>query len=329
MNINDILNSKFNSTISPSGNENNYIELIKNEIEGYVDKVYTDNLGNLIAKKSGTSDKTILFTAHADERSVVVTSVNDNGTLNFAVAGNTECINLISQKVVFQNGVYGIIMNDKNADISKLSANDLFIDTGADNKADAEKEINIGDLAVFEHSICEKSGKIIGSSLDNKIGVLMLCELIKNNSLPDYTKFFAFTTYRHVNSRGAKAVGFSIDSDIAIDFDLTPASDTQSNSTATEIKLGGGACIKVKDSSMIARRSVVKMFKDTARRLDMPFQIEISDMPKSRAAAVQQSKSGNYSVGISVPARYIGTMYETVNINDINDVLKLVNNIII
>ena len=44
------------STFSVSGNEGAVRKLIKSEIEKYVDEIYIDRLGNLIAHKKGKTD---------------------------------------------------------------------------------------------------------------------------------------------------------------------------------------------------------------------------------------------------------------------------------
>ena len=58
----DIL-KKLVSTVAPSGSESLLYDIVKSEIEPYVDEVYTDNLGSLIAHKKGEGEK-VMFSAH-------------------------------------------------------------------------------------------------------------------------------------------------------------------------------------------------------------------------------------------------------------------------
>ena len=45
---------KLTQTTAVSGSENAVISIIKNEIKDYVDEMYTDSHGNLIARKKGS-----------------------------------------------------------------------------------------------------------------------------------------------------------------------------------------------------------------------------------------------------------------------------------
>ena len=55
----------------PSGDEWRVRELIKKEITPYVDEVYTDKFGNLIAHRKGKGAK-VMLVAHMDEIGLMV-----------------------------------------------------------------------------------------------------------------------------------------------------------------------------------------------------------------------------------------------------------------
>ena len=61
-----------------SGSENAVISIIKNELKDFVDEMYTDSLGNLIARKQGNGKK-LLFSAHTDEIGLMANYIDDNG----------------------------------------------------------------------------------------------------------------------------------------------------------------------------------------------------------------------------------------------------------
>ena len=71
-----------------SGDEGRVRDFIKEKIEGKVDSVKVDVLGNLIAFKKGTKSKRkFLLAAHMDEVGFMVTNAEDDGTLSFAPVG--------------------------------------------------------------------------------------------------------------------------------------------------------------------------------------------------------------------------------------------------
>ena len=77
---------KLTEAIAPSGSEEEAREVISSAIAPYVDEIYTDALGNLIAHKKGTGKK-IMLTAHMDEIGVMATYIDDNGFVRFSPIG--------------------------------------------------------------------------------------------------------------------------------------------------------------------------------------------------------------------------------------------------
>lgn len=76
-------------TPGPSGSEHVIREKVKAEIQGHVDELYTDALGNLIARKGSLKEggKRIMISAHIDEIGLMVTHVDDNGFARFMPIG--------------------------------------------------------------------------------------------------------------------------------------------------------------------------------------------------------------------------------------------------
>ena len=80
---------KLTQTTAVSGSENAVISIIKNEIKDYVDEMYTDSLGNLIARKKG-SGKKLLFSAHTDEIGLMANYIDDKGFVYFSPVGGVD-----------------------------------------------------------------------------------------------------------------------------------------------------------------------------------------------------------------------------------------------
>ena len=76
-----------------SGNENRVRDYILSRIEGKC-SVRTDNLGNIIAFLKGKkkTDKKVMIAAHMDEVGMMITHINEDGTLSFDTVGGILCV---------------------------------------------------------------------------------------------------------------------------------------------------------------------------------------------------------------------------------------------
>ena len=72
----------------PPGFEAEASKLVKRYVEGYCDKVYNDNMGNMMFEKVGRKDgPTVLIAGHIDECGFIITGINPQGYLSFSQLG--------------------------------------------------------------------------------------------------------------------------------------------------------------------------------------------------------------------------------------------------
>ena len=319
--INELL-IKLVQTASPSGNEENIQKIISDEIIDYVDSLYKDALGNLIAVKNG-NDKKIMFCAHSDEIGVIVTNIDENGFLRIAPIGGVDIHTSLYQRVEFLNGTKGVIAYDENVEkIEKLKFSHLYIDIGSNSAEETKKKVNIGDVAVFSGETVISGDFITSKAMDNKIGVYVLINLIKSIKNFENTLYFVFSTQEELGLRGAKTAAFGINPDIAIAVDVTDTGDTP-NCKDFAVKTGRGPAIKIKDSSVLCSKKVCDYLKNIATENYIPYQLEILQAGGTDAGAIHISREGVLTGAVSIPCRYIHTPGETVNINDVENAIKL------
>ena len=310
---------KLSLCYAPSGREQNITELIKGEIKDFADEVYTDNLGNLIAHKRGTGKK-IMFAAHMDEIGVVVTYIDDNGYLRFSDVGGLYTKYLHGKRVVFANGIEGVVSTEPKNDKNSLAK--MYIDIGAKTKEDAEKSANIGDMAVFCGNFTEQDGVIIGKALDNRAGCFALIEALKQvKSKNDL--YFVFTVQEEVGLRGARTAAYSINPDIAIAVDVTDTGDTP-KCDSMAVKMGAGAAIKVMDYSVICDNEVKSLLISIAETRGIAHQLEVMTEGGTDAGVIHFARGGVKTGGISIPTRYIHSPSEMIQKSDLIDVIKLI-----
>lgn len=302
----------------PSGNEHAVCELIKSVVTEFADEVYTDTMGNLIAHKKGTGKK-IMFAAHADEIGVVVTYIDEKGFLRFSDVGGLYTKNLKNRKVRFLNGVIGIISFEKDNEKNQLAK--MYIDIGATSKEEAEKMVNIGDMAVFTGEFYQQGNKVISKALDNRSGCYVLIETLKRVKT-DNDLYFCFTSQEEVGLRGARTCAYSVDADYAIAVDITDSGDTP-NAKKNACKLGGGAAIKVMDYSVITSPEVREKLVELAKDNDIKYQLEVMTDGGTDAGVMLIARDGILTGGISLPTRYIHSPSEMIDVDDLKNAISL------
>ena len=313
---------KLSETFGPSGNEEQIAKLVTEEIKDYVDTVQTDALGNVIAHKAGNGKK-FMLAAHMDEVGIIVTYVEKNGFLRFAPVGGLNCYSMINRQVVFENGALGVISYEEKIDIKKeLDFAKMYIDIGAVDSEDAEKKVSVGDTAVYASSVHRAGERVAGKALDNRAGVYALIEVAKRVADSPFDLYYVFTSQEEIGLRGAKTSAFSINPDYALAIDVTATGDTP-NCPASCVKLGGGACIKIMDKSVVASPLMRRALQSCAEDNAIPVQNEILSFGGTDAGAIHTVCDGSISGAVSIPLRYIHTPCEMADEGDINGAIKL------
>jgi putative aminopeptidase FrvX len=304
----------------PSGSEGKVNEMIKQEIAPYVDEVKFDKLGSLIAVKNGSGAK-VMLAAHADEIGLIVTYIDKEGFLRFDTIGGVSIFRLTGMRVVFADGLIGVISAEKG-DPASAGVDKLFIDIGVASKEEAESKVSIGDFAVFRQDCVDLGDRVVAKAMDDRIGCVVLVEAAKRLKDSPNEIHFVFTVQEELGLRGATASAYSVDPDIGIAVDVTRTGDTP-ESSIMDVSLGKGPAIKVKDSGIIANPRVKDLLVQTAKEQNIPYQFEVLIGGATDAASIEKTRGGVPSGVISVPSRYVHSPSEMVDINDVENSIKL------
>lgn len=317
----ELLN-KLTQTDGVSGQEGAICAVIEAEAKKYCDEVYTDALGNLIARKKGTGKK-LMFAAHMDEIGIIVTYIDEKGFIRFKNIGGLYTRFLVNRRVRFANGTIGVIGYEEEAFVKKPALDKLYIDIGASDREEAEKYVSIGDMASFCGELYANDTTIVSKALDNRAGCYILLKAMQNAKNTDNDLYFVFTSQEEVGLRGARAAAFSINPDYAIAVDVTDTGDTP-EAPVMAVKLGDGAAVKIMDHSVICDADVRIKIIETAKKYNIPYQLEIMTDGGTDAGAIHLTRSGIKTGGISLPTRYIHSPSETASIKDLNACCNLV-----
>lgn len=326
MEFNSELLKKLANAFSPSGNEEKVREIIIDEIKDYVDEINIDVLGNVIARKKG-SGKKVMISGHMDQIGLMVIDIDEKGFLRFTNIGGISPFLSINQRVIFENGIVGIISNEDLDDKNKLKLDNLYIDIGAKDKKDAEEKITIGDTCVYISNFYEDDKKVTCGALDDRVGCFVMIEALKQLEKTNHDLFFTFTVQEELGLRGAKTASYKINPDIGIAVDVTLTGDTP-KAKRLAVSLGQGTAIKIMDKSIIVHPKIKNIMIDSAKVNNIKYQLEILEYGGTDSGSIYLNREGVPSGVISIPTRYIHSSNETVYKEDVLNSIRLLKEVL-
>ncbi len=310
-----------------SGREDAVAAAISAQMEGCCDELYRDKLGNLIAVRHGSAPdgerRRVMLAAHMDEIGFFVTFIEDSGFIRLTPIGGISFAAAAFGTVVFANGTRGVLVPDAGVKPADYAADKFYVDIGAKDKKDAERRVKIGDYFVLEPTVTRLMGRrIAGRPLDDRIGCVAMIEVARRLPTPKDDIYYVFTVQEEVGCRGAKTAAFAIAPDVAIAYDVTGTGDT-AGAKPMAVKVGGGAAIKIKDSSVICTPSLVEALTAVAKREKIAHQLEILPYGGTDTSSMQMAGSGCVAGCLSIPTRYIHSGVETIDLGDVEACVAL------
>jgi len=307
----------------PPGYEHEIRNLIRAEVESVADEITVDPLGNLICRV-GSGEKRVMTAAHMDEIGLIVGHIDRQGYARFASIGTLFPAALLGARVRFENGVIGVIgVEHQYTRRRELPAlNGFYIDISANG--DGNAAVQIGDPGAFVGDVIWRGERVIGKSLDNRLGCAIQIETmrrVKAQGTP-HSVYFVFTVQEEVGSRGAGPAAYGITPDLALVLDGTSAGD-QPHGKRMAITLGGGAAIKTRDTGLIVPPAVRDLLVRRAEEADIPYQLEVLEAASTDGRTIQIARAGVPTGAISYPLRYTHTTSETADRGDIQAVVDL------
>ena len=307
----------------PTGKEENVADCVKKMLEGKVDSFRTDAMGNLIVEKKGKENgKTIMFSAHMDHIGLVVTDIEDEGYLRVTSVGGVSVSMSKTRHVVFANGVEGVVVCQPTKGETETLAH-LFVDIGAEDKADALTQVQLGDVCVYAPD-CFMLGehRIASPAMDDRCAVALLVELLCQMEENENTVVGVFSTQEEVGLRGATVAAYSVNPDLGVALDVTGWGDTPEVKLPA-VKLGKGAAVKFMDRSMVATPAVRDALIAAAEKAGVSYQREVLPYGGTDGAAIQHSRGGVPAGTLSIPCRYVHSACEVIDMRDMESALAI------
>ncbi len=307
----------------PSGLEAPVAEVIRAEVEKYVDTIEVDALGNLICTKLGKAEnpKKVMLSAHMDHIGYIVTGIEKEGYLRVTNVGGIGINNSYTRHVAFAGGVQGVVVCEPVSGQATLK--NLFIDIGAKDKEEALTMVSLGDVAVYAND-CFRLGqhRVAAPAMDDRCACAMLVKLLQEVGETQDTIIAVFSVQEEVGCRGAKVASFAKAPDIGIALDVTGGGDTPGTDNP-EIKLGEGIAVKVMDRGSISNPVLREELIACGEKAGVKTQREVLPYGGTDASAMQTSRAGIPVCTISVPCRYVHSACEVVDLRDLEGGVKL------
>ena len=336
---------KLSESFGPSGFEDPVRKIMNQELSKYTNSIYTDGLGSLISEfKKETDNPKVMITAHMDEVGLLVKYIDDEGYIRFQQLGGWLDSALLGQRcqistkkgIVF--GISGIktphVMNPEERK-KTIPSDEIFIDVGAINKEDAEKNMGIhpGDpiAPLSEFKFLGNKGLYVGKAWDDRIGLAVMIQIAKSlhSNFHPNKLFLVSTVQEEIGLRGAQTSSFHINPDIGINIESGVAGDYPGISLEeSQEKIGYGPTIFLHDSSMLPNIKFRNLIITIAEELKMNIQFNVLKGYGQDGSAIQRAHSGTPTINIAVPTRYLHSHNGVISRLDFDNTVKLIINLI-
>ncbi len=280
--------SELTETSGVPGYEDRIRDLVQEELDGVVDRVRTDAMGNVVGTVEGEGDYSVAVAAHMDEIGFMVRHVRgkktDYGFLELDPLGGWDPRVLKAQRVTVHTddgdlpGVIGSPPPHTQSEEEREESptvEDAFVDVGLPIE-EARDRVSPGDLVTMDQRTERVGETITGKALDDRVCLFAMLEAARRIDDPEATIHFCATVQEEVGLRGARALGVDIDPDLAIALDVTVANDVPEFKEGEQVtRLGEGTAIKLKDASVITNPKVTRRLRDVAEERGIDRQLEI------------------------------------------------------
>jgi len=315
--------------VGVSGDEGEIRKIVLDELKPAAADHTVDATGNLLLtrRRRGVRRMRVMLDAHMDEVGFMLVADDGEGLYQLRPIGGIDPRGMVGKQVVVGTtrtpGVIGAkpVHMTKPEDLKRpVEIDSLRVDLGLGGKA------KIGDRGTFAPNFRRVGPSIMSKSLDNRLGVATLVELIK--AAPTSTDLLAaFTVQEEIGFRGAQVAARYFHPDLAIVIDATPANDLpmqrEGENTFYNTRLGLGPAIYVADRSVIDDARLVRFLMEAATRAKIPFQLRQPGGGGTNAGAIQRAVKGVPVVSVSVPHRYTHSAMSVARIEDWRNTFRL------
>jgi len=346
---NTLLNTLYNldNAFGVSGDETDVAEVLKAEMEGLYDEHMTDALGAQYFIKYGKNrDKKILFSAHMDEIGFIINYIEDEGFLRFLPVGYHDDRMAVNQDMIiktehngFIRGFTGskpahIMTEEDHEKVQKIE--ELFVDVGTNSREETEAlGIRPGDYMTFarEGYVLNNGRYYTGKAIDDRAGCAVMVEMLRRlkGIETENTIVMVGSVQEEVGIRSGSPMMTNIDPDVMIALDVTITGDVPGiEARQCSQAMGKGPGVKFYDWDPVlgatgnnVPRKLTSAIISLAEKNGIPYQREVFTGGGTDAWSSAIAGKGYLAGGICIPQRYMHTAVGTVDLEDLENTVKL------
>jgi putative aminopeptidase FrvX len=331
----DLLLALLNAS-GPSGHEEEPARIWREAASEFAE-VTSDTMGSSFARvRAGEGAPTLALVGHIDEIGIAVTNIEESGLLSFTVIGGISPEMLMGQRfeLLTRNGRIPAAISRKRIqpeqvrDRPRPELNDLHMDIGAKDRAEAESLVRVGDPGVWVGPPRDlPNGRLLSKALDNRLGAYIALEAarrIAESREAQVDVVAVAAVQEEIGLYGARTAAYGLDPQVAIAIDVTPATDYPGGDArrAGPIELGMGV--------MIARgptlnKHVTDLLGEAAEAEDIPHAWEVYARTTSTDAdEIHFTRAGIPTGLLSIPTRYLHSPNEICALEDVESNIRLI-----
>lgn len=324
---------------APSGFEDPAAERWRSYASTFGADIATDRIGTSFATVGRGAGPRVAIVGHVDEIGLIITKISDKGFCKVGSIGGWDAVVLPGQRIrilgtpaggpvlgtISRTAVHAL---DQAARDKAPKVDELWVDIGASSVAEAKELVRVGDPAVMDVSPRRIGGpnatRLVSRSIDNRVGAFIALEVAREAQVRGIAAEVVAvgSVGEEIGMGGATAAAYGLQPDRTCVVDVTTPGDTPGASDLGDLKLGKGPIIS-RGSTLSAR--VVEELIAAAEAADLPFQLRAKGL-RTATDADQTIKAGAGTATclVSVPARYLHTPVEQVDLRDIRTSIDVI-----
>ncbi len=319
---------------TPGTNEDAGQKLVMKALRPLCDRVETDIYGDVLGVVNEKAPTRVLLAAHVDEIGLMVSNVDDRGFVQVNLMGGSRPDALVGQRMhvhTAKGPVLGVVgRKPGNAPKEEIKTEDLYLDIGATNRAEAAALVRPGDTVTCVCSFDRLSGdRATGRGLDDRAGVAAVVramEIIRRERRRLKVAVYGLSNVQEEGGRfrGAAVSAFRIMPQAALAVDVCYARDFPKMETrlSGDCKLSGGPTLSL---SLTVNRVVNRMLEAAAEAKKIPLQYAVEPTATGTDGDAIATIGPGVATGVvSIPCRYVHSPSEVISLVDLDWTAELI-----
>ncbi len=296
--------------------------------------------GNLHAVLNEKAQTKVMLEAHCDEIGFLVAYIDAKGFLYLIPNGGVTIPTVAGERIVIQgkkgpvNGVFGVrpphlLSASEKDNVAPKDLASAPVDIGASSKAEAEALVALGAPAVIDAGWRELAGsRVACRGFDNRIGAFIATEVMRRLAEEPLAPLnvalhLVGSVQEELGLIGGENASRLVKPDIGICLDVGFATDTHGEDMKKmgEVTLGGGPIV---GTGPLYNAKLREQLLAAARTEEMSVQLQVRARASGNNAYAMRMAGGNTAVVlVSIPLRYMHSPVETLDMQDVEAIIRL------